>query len=64
MQMDREQAKCYQKPKLFLYQYQPFPGIEDGNVPLPICDNPEYKGSGKFNQKVAWVALTLELEEL
>ncbi|EHI98181.1 3-oxoacyl-(acyl-carrier-protein) reductase [Clostridium sp. DL-VIII] len=43
-------------PRRFPPQHQNFqPGIEELMNPLPIFDNPDYKGSGKLENKVALI---------
>lgn len=48
------EEKCKQVPITFPPQHQDVqPGLEYIMNPLPISDNPEYKGSGKLTGKVA-----------
>ena len=48
------ETQCEQKPLSFPPQHQEVqPGLEYLMTPLPIFDNPEYKGSGKLTNKVA-----------
>ncbi|MFD1956305.1 SDR family oxidoreductase [Paenibacillus thailandensis] len=48
------ETKCEQKPVTFPPQHQNVqPGMEYAMRPLPIFDNPEYRGSGKLRGKVA-----------
>ncbi|MEE6449471.1 SDR family oxidoreductase [Gottfriedia acidiceleris] len=48
------EEKCEQVPNTFPPQHQDMqPGLEYLMNPVPISDNPEYKGSGKLTGKVA-----------
>jgi NAD(P)-dependent dehydrogenase (short-subunit alcohol dehydrogenase family) len=48
------ETRCQQVPITFPPQHQPVqPGLEYVMNPVPISDNPEYKGSGKLAGKVA-----------
>ncbi|WP_129691295.1 SDR family oxidoreductase [Gottfriedia acidiceleris] len=48
------EEKCEQVPNTFPAQHQDMqPGLEYLMNPMPISDNPEYKGSGKLTGKVA-----------
>lgn len=48
------ETECQQIPITFPPQHQPIqPGLEYAMTPLPISDNPNYKGSGKLKNKVA-----------
>jgi len=50
------ETECKEKPIAFPPQHQNIqPGLEYEMNPLPIADNPEYKGSGKLKDKVAIV---------
>lgn len=49
-----QETKCKQVPITFPPQHQyTQPGLEYIMNPIPISDNPEYKGSGKLTDKVA-----------
>lgn len=49
-----QETKCKQVPITFPPQHQhQQPGLEYTMNPIPISDNPEYKGSGKLSGKVA-----------
>jgi len=49
-----QETKCKQEPITFPPQHQDRqPGLEYKMFPLPISDNPAYKGSGKLSGKVA-----------
>ncbi|GGG54413.1 SDR family oxidoreductase [Paenibacillus radicis (ex Gao et al. 2016)] len=49
-----QETKCKQVPITFPPQHQDRqPGLEYLMNPLPISDNPAYKGSGKLNGKIA-----------
>lgn len=49
-----QETKCKQVPITFPPQHQDTqPGLEYVMNPIPISDNPDYKGSGKLTDKVA-----------
>ncbi|QHW34016.1 SDR family oxidoreductase [Paenibacillus rhizovicinus] len=49
-----QETKCKQVPVTFPPQHQDRqPGLEYLMVPVPISDNPAYKGSGKLSGKIA-----------
>jgi NAD(P)-dependent dehydrogenase (short-subunit alcohol dehydrogenase family) len=48
------ESRCWQVPITFPPQHQDMqPGLEYLMNPVPISDNPEYKGSGKLTGKIA-----------
>lgn len=49
-----KEVRCKEVPITFPPQHQPIqPGLEYLMCPIPISDNPEYKGSGKLKGKIS-----------